>query len=81
MVRPSHQNESLKDKLVHVKNNFYRQWFDKLDPLKKHFGKDVYFAAENAIYGAASRAERRFERGDPKKGVKGLVEIMQDIPA
>ena len=81
VVRPSHQNESLKDKLVHVKNNFYRQWFDKLDPLKKHFGKDVYFAAENAIYGAASRAERRFERGDPKKGVKGLVEIMQDIPA
>ena len=81
VVRPSRQNESLKDKLVHVKNNFYRQWFDKLDPLKKHFGKDVYFAAENAIYGASSRAERRFEKGDPEIGVKGLLEIMKDIPA
>ncbi len=81
VVRPSRQDESIKDKLIHVKNNYYRQWHDRLNPIKKNFGDDIYFDAENAIYGAASRAERRFEKGDPDSGVKGLVEIMKPIAA
>lgn len=81
VVRPSRQDESLKDKLAHVKSNFYRQWFDRLNPIKKHFGDNIFFDAENAIYGAASRAERRFEKGDPENGVKGLVEIMAQVSA
>jgi len=81
VVRPSRQDESIKDKFTHVKNNFYRQWLDRLNPIKKHFGEDIFFDAENAIYGAASRAERRFEKGDPAHGVKGLLQIMEPVAA
>lgn len=80
VVQPSTLDESVRDKAARAKANFYRLWIDKLDPLKKRFGVDVYHVAENAIYGAQSRAARRFEVGDPSKGVKGLLEIFKDVP-
>lgn len=80
VVQPSTLDESVRDKAARAKANFYRLWIDKLDPLKKRFGVGVYHVAENAIYGAQSRAARRFEVGDPSKGVKGLLEIFKDVP-
>ncbi|MCD8232769.1 MAG: hypothetical protein LUC51_00040 [Cloacibacillus porcorum] len=80
VVQPSALSESVRDKAMRIKANFYRQWIDKFDPLKKNFGESIYHMAENAIYSAQSRATRRFEVGDPSKGVKGLLEIFKDVP-
>lgn len=60
VVRPSRQDESVKDKVVHAVTDFhrnYRNWVDVLDPLNK-FGENIFHEAEKQVYGAANKAEQ-----------------------
>lgn len=60
VVRPSRQDESVKDKAVHAVTDFhrnYRNWVDVLDPLNK-FGENIFHEAEKQVYGATNKAEQ-----------------------
>jgi hypothetical protein len=59
----------------------YTAHVDDLHPILTHFGKDMYRRAANALYGIGSKAQYRLLYGDPERGVKGLMQILDMLPA
>lgn len=59
----------------------YTAHVDDLHPILTHFGKDMYRRAANALYGIGSKAQFRLLYGDPDRGVKGLKQIWEMLPA
>lgn len=59
----------------------YTAHVDDLHPILTHFGKDMHRRAANALYGIGSKAQYRLLYGDPERGVKGLMQILDMLPA